>query len=478
MHIGIYTRISEDDELTGKGVQRQQEDCRALITRMGWTGDVVVYEENNVSATRSKSRPQFDRLMADARAGRITAIVFWDSDRITRTPREAEDVIDLATKHGVKVVSVQGDDLTTSDGQMMFRIKITVARNDIDKMKRRIRRASDQRAAEGRLAGQTGYGFGRQEDGTVYAVPEEVTVIQEAARRLLAGDSLRRVCLDFQDRGVPTPGRGERWNTTTLKQLVLRESLAGLRRHRGEVVGELHPDIPRILTVETHERLKALLSDPVRRTSPVGRSAKYLLGGIARCGKPTGEIDEAGQPVLCDGVVVRQVGRMTMTKNGGTKRQPPAYACSACFGVRRKQEQVDEYVEAVVVGRLERPDAIRLFTGGDEAAATQAREAVAVIDARLATAADQFADGILTGDQLERITTKLRGERERQEAVVRASLPLAIDPALAGEHARATWDRLDMDTKRKVLNLLVDVTILPSGAGREFDPNLVRITWH
>lgn len=480
MKIAIYTRISEDDEQQGKGVARQAKDCRSLIARLAWDGEVALYEENDTSATRGK-RPVFERLMDDARRGDVNAIVFWDSDRITRSPREAEDVIDLVDTRGVKVIGFHGDDLTSADGQMMFRIKITVAKNEIDKMRRRIRAASDQRAAEGRVAGQTGYGFNRREDGTIEAVPGETAVIREAVRRILDGDSLRGIATDFNSRGITGPGRGKLagrpWNSTTLKQLVLRESLAGQRRHRGVVVGELHESIPRILTLDEHERLKALLHDPLRRTSPAGRAPKYLLGGIARCGRCDGTADEAGEQRQCGGVMVRAVGRKTRQANGNEKRQPPSYVCSKCYRVRRKQESVDDAVERVLIGRLQMPDAAQLFTQGDPAALQEARDSLDAIDARLATAADMFARGDIEAAQLTRITEGLRAERAHAAAAVEAALPAAIPAELVGANARQVWGGLTMDSKRAVLDTLVTVTILPAGSGKAFDPETVRVTW-
>lgn len=478
--IAIYTRISADDEQQGKGVARQAKDCRSLITRLAWGGELTLYEENDTSATRAK-RPVFERLMEDARRGDVNAIVFWDSDRITRSPREAEDVIDLVETRGIKVVGFHGDDLTSADGQMMFRIKITVAKNEIDKMRRRIKAASDQRAAEGLMAGQTGYGFLRRKDGVIETVPGEVAVIREATRRILDGHSLRSICADFNSRGITGPGRGKLagrpWNSTTLKQLVLRESLAGQRRHRGVVVGELDKSIPRILTLDEHERLKALLSDPARRTAPAGRAPKYLLGGIARCGRSDGTLDEASEPVECGGVIVRAVGRKTRQANGNEKRQPPSYVCSECYRVRRKQDSVDDAVERVLIGRLEMPDAARLFTQGNPAALQQARDAIAAVDARLANAADMFATGDIDAAQLTRITERLRADRAQAAAALDAALPPAVPAELVGPNARPVWAGLSMDVKRAVLDTLVTVTILPSGSGRAFDPETVRVSW-
>src|SRR5690242_9448981 len=91
----IYVRISLDTEGTGLGVKRQREDCAALADRLGWTV-VGVYEDNDVSATSGRVRPGYARMMRDVECGQIGAIVVWDVDRLTRTPRELEDVIAFA----------------------------------------------------------------------------------------------------------------------------------------------------------------------------------------------------------------------------------------------------------------------------------------------------------------------------------------------------------------------------------------------
>lgn len=68
--------------------------------------------------------------MMDAlRAGRLDALVCWDVDRLTRTPRELEDVVDLAEHRGVALASVGGEiDLATPQGRLTARIKASVAR--------------------------------------------------------------------------------------------------------------------------------------------------------------------------------------------------------------------------------------------------------------------------------------------------------------------------------------------------------------
>ncbi|HET8987660.1 MAG TPA: recombinase family protein, partial [Humibacillus sp.] len=74
---GIYLRISRDSEGLGLGVKRQLADCAKLVERLSWSV-VEVYEDNDVSATRSKPRPAYLRMMQDVERGRIKAVAVWD----------------------------------------------------------------------------------------------------------------------------------------------------------------------------------------------------------------------------------------------------------------------------------------------------------------------------------------------------------------------------------------------------------------
>ncbi|WP_346923070.1 recombinase family protein [Glutamicibacter creatinolyticus] len=465
----IYTRISLDRTGEGLGVARQEQECRALAERLGMTV-VHVYSDNDISATSGKVRPGFEAML-DAQPA---AIIAWHQDRLLRLTRDLERVIALNVP--VYTVTAGTLDLTTPAGRAVARTVAAWSQYEGEQKATRQVAANVQRAASGVHQGRVGYGY-RREGAAVVLHDAEAATIRAAVARVLDGESLRAICKDFDAQQVPTPGRGAGWNTTTLKQLLLRPSLAGLTVHRGEVVGRSPANSPRVIDEDTHERLKAVLTDPLRRTSPAGRAPKYLLGGIARCGRCDGTLNEAGDPVECGGVMVRAVGRKTRQANGKEKRQPPSYVCSECYRVRRKQELVDTLVEGIVVGRLQMPDAALLFSQGDPAALQEARDTIEALDARLANAADMYATGGIDAAQLTRITERLRADRELAAAALDAALPPAVPAELIGANARQVWDGLSMDVKRAVLDALVAVTILPSGSGKAFDPDTVRITW-
>ena len=74
MRVAIYTRISDDTEGFAKGVQRQEQDCRALAKRRGWSVFEPVRQDNDISAFNTKVvRPAFESLLDDLRTGAMTA---------------------------------------------------------------------------------------------------------------------------------------------------------------------------------------------------------------------------------------------------------------------------------------------------------------------------------------------------------------------------------------------------------------------
>src|SRR5215475_2256352 len=170
----IYCRISEDREGQEKGVTRQEEDCRELVTAIG--GEVVrVFIDNDLSAsTRSKKkRPDYDEMLAAARAGLGDVIVSYSNGRLTRRPLELEDLIKLHEDTGVLIHTVKSgnDDLSTADGRMVARIKAAVDAAEVERTAERVERTARQRREEGRAHGGSrtfGYVHPTKENGVGY----------------------------------------------------------------------------------------------------------------------------------------------------------------------------------------------------------------------------------------------------------------------------------------------------------------------
>ncbi len=113
---------------------------------------------------------------------------------------------------------------------------------------------------------------------------------------------------------------------------------------------------------------------------------------------------------------------------------------------------VDAYVTGVVLGVLER-NGLRLL-GGDAHAADSARTRIVELEAKLALTADQFADDIITTEQVKRINHRHRPQLAAERSRLAAAQPASELAAFAGPGVREAWDAADVETRKAIIRLL------------------------
>jgi len=452
-----YCRISSDPTGEGLGVERQRDDCAALVAARGWTLTRTL-TDNDLSAYSGKPRPAYRDLLDGIRAGTVEAVVAWHPDRLHRSPAELEEFIGLVERHGVVVQTVQAGqwDLSSPSGRMSARTLGNVARYESEHKSERVRRALEQNASKGKPHGRRAYGWTREHDvetgkGRDVIDPAEAAIVREVAERIIGGDSLRSICANLNARGLYAPA-GKPWGKTSLRAVVVRERNAGLRVHHGEVVGDGAWDS--ILDRGTYEQVRAILEDPTRRTS-TGTAAAHLLSGIARCGV-------CGAPM-----------------RSGMNRTVKSYRCAGRGCVSRRRADVDALVREVLVRRLALPDARSVFATDRSAEQAAAADDARGLRARLDRAADDYADGKIDARQMERITARIRPALTAAEARARVvdDSPL-LDGLLDVEDVRTAWDALPLTRRRAVVDLMIEVRVMRAEQGaRSFDPATVAVEW-
>jgi DNA invertase Pin-like site-specific DNA recombinase len=461
----VYVRISQDREGAGLGVERQRGECEALCERLGWTvGEVFV--DNDISAYRGKLRKGYERMLEAVKDGRCGAVVAWHPDRLHRSPAELERFIGVIEATGAAVATCQAGryDLTTATGRMTARIVGDVARHESELKSERLRSQRAQAAVKGRphVGGRRAYGYDVPRDkhgnpkgtGELVVVEREAAMIREAVARFLAGETLRSLARDWNERGVPSASGG-RWTVPSLRTMLAGPHLAGLRVHHGEVIGD--SAAPAVISRDDHDQLRALLGNPRTRTR--GRPPTSLLGGLLYCARCGGKLHHSR--------------RIT-----GQRR----YVCNVtpgsgegCGGVAIQAEPLEERVTGAVRHALASP---------------QMRQALARAHTRkkgddpskLQDDLDALADAAGHGDipMREYLRARRPLEERRKRALAATDFDASLIPFLDAPDFAEAWETLDdVDAKRAVLAALVEkVTIRPAEyPGAKFNTDRVDITW-
>jgi len=468
MQAGVYVRISQDRGGSGLGVARQEADCRALAARKRWQV-VEVYIDNDTSAYSGKPRPQWQRLLADVEAGRIDAIIGHHVDRLTRSVRELEDVITLADRHGLSLATVAGEvDLGTTTGRTTAHLMGVLARHEAEAKGDRQRRERRQSAEAGKVAGGGTRPYGYADD-RVSIVDDEADVVREAARRALAGESLSLVCRDFAARGVTTT-TGRTWRPTTLRRLLASARISGRREHTPRRAGQggtrpLLGEIvaaavwPPIITADQSDRLRALLSSPVRaQHNATGRT--YLLSGILRCGR-------------CGG-----------SMSGRPKGSTPRYVCpntpggTTCGRTATNTARTDELIRDMVLTALDSPALTSRLTATDDATAANAA-ALREAEGRLEELAATWAAGEITRGEWRTARDVLeKRARALRETVLASRRQTALGAVDLSGDMRAWWDAAPVGPRRELVAAVVDrVTVRPADQRKRWDPDRFDVAW-
>lgn len=487
--VAIYARISHDPSAAGDdntqrrggdglGVERQQEDCRALADALGW--DVTaVHVDNDISAYSGKVRPGFEALLDEVKRGEIEAVICWHTDRLYRSMKDLERLIEIAEAAGTSIRTVQGGDidLSTSAGRMVARILGSVARQESEHMSERRIRFNQQKAEKGKwqTANRT---FGYTQDGT--PLEPEATAVRQAVVDVLGGKSLQQVAREWNTQGLKTTlaGRVQKnphtkedvtvsgeWTGRRIRRLLVNPKYAAIKTHtdKSGKVTEYRGDWTPLVHIDTHRGLVAYLTDPARVTCR-SYERKYLGSHLYRCGKCGGTM-KAAMP--------------GNAKGRNSNRKSRAYVCRDHAHVLRAGQPVDDYVTATVLERITQRDAADLLAtrGVDITALAVNREA---LQRKLDELTDLFNDDQIDAEQFGKSSRDTRNKLavvDRQLADATRVSPAAALVA-AGANAWETWQAMSPTQRAQAVDELVVVTILSCPPGlRKFSSDYVDITW-
>lgn len=433
----IYCRISRDRVGAGLGVERQEKECRELAQRLGADATTVLVD-NDLSAYSGKRRPNYERLLDAITAGGVDVVICWHPDRLHRSPVELERYIDACGQVPTHSVKAGELDLATATGRMTARIVGAVARHESEQKSERIKSQRTQAAANGEVNGGIRR-FGYEANGITVRMGE-AELIADGTRQILAGESIAAVARAWNAAGIATT-RGNRWTPVTARQVLLRPRNAGLREHRGSIVGAAK--WPAIVPEEQWRACVAVLTDPARRWQG-SLSLRWQGSGLYLCGR------------CGDGTIMRSSVQQTRLAGRGNVA---TYRCRVGNHNMVLAQPVDEYVNEVAVRVLREhgPDLLTVDRTGEVKAL---REDALALQQRIDALADDLdinehtlarRDRALR-DKLAEVETKL-ADHGRGSAL--SGIADAPDPG-------AAYLAKGAERRRAVIAALMTVTILPA----------------
>ena len=476
----VYVRISDDRAKDSAGVGRQEQDARALADRLGWTVGPVI-TENDVSAYKRRRialpngrhelrvvRPGFRQLLDLIVSGAVDGMIAYDLDRTARDVRDLEDLIDAVEQRvpRLPVESVTGSLRLANDSDVtMARVMVAIANKSSRDSSRRIKRKHDELAEQGKYAGGGARRYGYERDGVTIRETEAET-LRWAAREVLAGSTVSSLVRELNQRGMPPakwhpPLALSQWSSKALTDMLRSPRLAGLRVHRGEVVGKAA--WPAILDQETHEALVATLHQRGRGT--VQPALVRWCNQLLFCG-------HCDRPLWGAYVTNRPHRYWCNTRRGG------------CGRLAIHGPKVEAEVARQVLEYLRRHDVVQALAAGVSAQGVEeTRAAIAEDEAQLRTLSRMWAEKQITlGEYAEArriIETRLQTARRAALSIV----PDRVRRVLSTDDVVAAWEGLSPVDRRDVVRVVLGAggfrgwRVHPAdpSKARTFDPSRLEL---
>lgn len=159
IRVGGYARVStEEQKKFGYSIDAQVDKIKSYCDLKEYQL-VDIYIDEGFSASNMK-RPRLTELLNNL--DKIDAIVFTKLDRLSRNVYEANKMLDILSRKGVSMISIDEDDInvTDADSLFLFQLKASLGEREIKKTSERIRAVFDYKVKNGQvISGNLPYGY-------------------------------------------------------------------------------------------------------------------------------------------------------------------------------------------------------------------------------------------------------------------------------------------------------------------------------
>ncbi len=297
----IYARFSTENQ-NADTIEVQIDKCMEYCREHGLTV-LGVYPDEAVSGMKL-SRPNYDRMMADLRAGMADTVVVYDQSRLFRNMNGWFTARRELGSMGVRVVSctqeyVGGDlrDPTTfileSNTAIINQMWVLMTRQKvIEKMRHMAKNGLW-------TGGKPALGY-KVVEGRLELEPEEAKTVRRIFREYAAGKSYREIIAGLNADGIKTK-RGGAFGSNSLHDLLKNELYTGTRIYgskvyradgtrnthspEGQNAIRIEDAVPAIIDKETFREVQRRMAQNKRQQGGRPASARdYPLKGKIFCG--------------------------------------------------------------------------------------------------------------------------------------------------------------------------------------------------
>ena len=296
LKVAAYCRVSTLQESQEGSIYAQRRHYESYIKANDEWELAGIYFEQGLSATKTESRPELQRMLADCRAGKINLILTKSISRFSRNTSDCIAMVRGLTALGVTIrFEKENIDTGTMESEFMLSLLSCMAESESHSISANGKWAIRKRFETGTFKHSIApYGY-RKENGSLVIDGEQAAVVRDIFSMILSGYGFAAIADELNARGIPGP-RGTPWLISTVADITKNPAYMGdvlyqkhyvddnfkFQRNKGELDQFYHENHHEaIISRETFELAERNVKQRERTGKP---RTQHALSGKLICG--------------------------------------------------------------------------------------------------------------------------------------------------------------------------------------------------
>ena len=228
--VAAYARVSTDSDDQENSFDAQKSFYERYIKENPLWDFVGIYADEGISGTSTKGRKEFQRMIDDAKTGKIDLIVAKSMSRFARNTLDTLTYIRDLKSRGVECY-FQKENIYTFDskGELLITIMSSLAQEESRSISENVKWGIRKSFADGKVylphRGFLGYKY--DENKNIVIDKETEWIVRLIYKEFLSGSTFRQICQLLEGKGIKSPTGKAKWRDTTVRGILRNEKYCG-----------------------------------------------------------------------------------------------------------------------------------------------------------------------------------------------------------------------------------------------------------
>ena len=321
--VGIYCRLSKDDELDGESasISNQRDMLEQYCEGQGW--EVIDVFQDDGYTGLNMERPDLNRLLKAVEKGAVNLVITKDLSRLGRNYLQTGNLIeDFFPRHGVRYIAMNDNIDTMQDNNEIAPFKNILNEMYSRDISKKVHASYYLKATKGQFTGVVApFGYRKDPDDKNHLIPDEETapIVKKIFSYAVEGHGANYIIRRLELEKIPCPTwwnrqRGLRmhytkwelkdpengkyvWDFSAIKDLLLnpvyKGAIASQKTHYKFKLGTLKDKKPSewIVVEGQHEHLVEpvifdIVQDKIKSRQRPRQGGDYnIFAGLLKCGE-------------------------------------------------------------------------------------------------------------------------------------------------------------------------------------------------